>query len=61
MVSLRAWWACLFLRVQVTGLSRGVTTVFTRAASLLESSLFTCFGFMYINTQLPYIRERTMR
>lgn len=35
--------------------------MFTRAAFLLESSLFTCFGFTYIKTLLPYIRERTMR
>ena len=45
----------------MTGFRSGVTTVFTRAASLLDSSLLTCFGFTYINTQLPYIRERTMR
>lgn len=35
--------------------------MFTRAASLLDSSLLVCLGFTYINTQLPYIRERTMR
>lgn len=43
------------------GFRRGVTTEFTRAASLLDSSLLVCLGFTYINTQLPYIRERTMR
>jgi hypothetical protein len=45
----------------MTGFRSGVTTVFTRAASRLDSSLLICFGFTYINTQLPYIRERTMR
>lgn len=43
------------------GFRRGVTTVLTRAASLLDSSLLVCFGFIYINTLLLYIRERTMR